>query len=152
MSGGLAMRRKRRAIASVDGPNAVDIHVGNRVRQRRTLLGLSQHKLGEKLGLTFQQVQKYERGANRISASRLFELAQILQVPISHFFDELAPEVRDGYASATVGSITSPPDAEQDALGRRETLELVRAYYGIRESAVRRKLLELAKSLSKAPA
>tara|TARA_R110002094_G_scaffold157588_1_gene143880 strand:+ start:155 stop:439 length:285 start_codon:yes stop_codon:yes gene_type:complete len=73
-------------------PDPVDIHVGARVRLRRTLLGMSQEKLGKALGLTFQQVQKYERGANRIGSSRLFQLSRILDVPVSFFFDEMAPE------------------------------------------------------------
>src|SRR6201996_5365569 len=73
-------------------PNPIDIHVGSRVRLRRTILGLSQEKLGEKIGLTFQQVQKYERGVNRIGASRLWELAQILDVPVQFFFAELSDE------------------------------------------------------------
>src|SRR5579872_1601759 len=68
-------------------PNPVDAHVGTRVRMRRTLLGMSQEKLGDSLGLTFQQVQKYERGANRVGASRLFELSRVLDVPVSFFFD-----------------------------------------------------------------
>ena len=74
-------------------PNPVDIHVGSRVRLRRTLLGMSQKKLGNALGLTFQQIQKYERGANRIGSSRLFLLSRILDVPVSFFFDDMAPEV-----------------------------------------------------------
>ena len=80
-------RRGRRA-----GPHPVDIHVGSRVRMRRTLLGMSQEKLGDALALTFQQVQKYERGANRVGASRLFEISRILDVPVSFFFEEMAAE------------------------------------------------------------
>ena len=85
-------------------PDPVDIHVGARVRLRRTLLGMSQEKLGKALGLTFQQVQKYERGANRIGSSRLFQLSRILDVPVSFFFDEMAPETTkkaDGMAEGT---------------------------------------------------
>src|SRR5215208_5533266 len=70
-------------------PNPIDVHVGSRVRLRRTLLGMSQEKLGEAIGLTFQQVQKYERGANRIGASRLFDLSRVLDVPVSFFFDDM---------------------------------------------------------------
>src|SRR5256714_12611645 len=73
-------------------PNAIDIHVGSRIRLRRTLLGMSQEKLGEAIGLTFQQVQKYERGANRIGSSRLFDLARVLDVPVSYFFEEMTAE------------------------------------------------------------
>ena len=77
-------------------PNPVDIHVGSRVRLRRTLLGLSQEKLGEAVGLTFQQIQKYERGANRIGASRLFEFSRILDVPVSFFFDDMNERAKAG--------------------------------------------------------
>ncbi len=134
-------------------PNPIDIHVGKRLRLRRTLLGMSQERLGELLGLTFQQVQKYERGANRIGSSRLFELGQILDVPVSFFFDDL-PE-------ATSGAVPGYPRlglAEEGAtfehadealpLDKRETLELVRAYYRIGDPAVRKRLFELAKALA----
>src|SRR3954470_4257115 len=84
-------------------PNPIDVHVGSRVRFRRMLLGMSQEKLGEKLGLTFQQVQKYEKGINRIGASRLFDLAQVLGVPVQFFYEEapsgdLQPTMTDGFA------------------------------------------------------
>src|SRR5205809_4780883 len=75
-----------------DKPNPIDVHVGSRVRLRRNMLGLSQEKLGEAIGLTFQQVQKYERGANRIGSSRLFDLARVLDVPVSYFFEEMTAE------------------------------------------------------------
>src|SRR5471032_288819 len=74
-----------------DKPNPTDVHVGARVRLRRTLLGMSQEKLGDAIGLTFQQVQKYERGANRVGASRLYDLSRVLDVPVSFFFDDMAP-------------------------------------------------------------
>ena len=133
-------------------PNPIDVHVGKRLRLRRTLLGMSQEKLGELLGLTFQQVQKYERGANRIGSSRLFELGQILDVPVSFFFDDL-PE-----SAGPVGGYTIPGLGEERAafehadealpLDKRETLELVRAYYRIADPAVRKRLFELAKALA----
>src|SRR5678815_4355896 len=78
--------------ASLGHPNPIDVHVGNRLRQRRTLLGMSQEKLGEAIGLTFQQVQKYERGMNRIGSSRLFDLARVLDVPVSYFFEDMSAE------------------------------------------------------------
>ena len=107
-----------------------DIHVGNRVRMRRTLLGLSQSTLADALGITFQQVQKYETGANRISASRLHHISQVLDVPISYFFEELP-----GTPAATTrkGLIESDAGIERDPIMRRETLELVRAYYRIED-------------------
>lgn len=129
-------------------PNPVDIHVGGRVRLRRTLLGLSQERLGEAVGLTFQQIQKYERGANRIGASRLFEFSRILDVPVSFFFDDMPEASRSDDSCVAWGLADHPqPAMEQDPLTRRETLELVRAYYRITDPQVRRRLFELAKSL-----
>ncbi|MGF1641214.1 MAG: helix-turn-helix domain-containing protein [Rhodospirillales bacterium] len=129
-------------------PNPVDIHVGSRVRLRRTLLGLSQEKLGEAVGLTFQQIQKYERGANRIGASRLFEFSRILDVPVSFFFDDMPDRLKSHEIHLGWGLADQPPPAlEPDPLTRRETLELVRAYYRIADPQVRKRLFELAKSL-----
>lgn len=129
-------------------PNPVDIHVGGRVRLRRTLLGLSQERLGEAVGLTFQQIQKYERGANRIGASRLFEFSRILDVPVSFFFDDMPEVSRLDNTYVAWGMADHPQTSmEQDPLTRRETLELVRAYYRITDPQVRRRLFELAKSL-----
>jgi transcriptional regulator with XRE-family HTH domain len=129
-----------------DKPNPVDIHVGSRVRLRRNMLGLSQEKLGEAIGLTFQQVQKYERGANRIGASRLLELSEVLGVPVSFFYDETdpvhAPPVPTGFEE------TPQEGFDADPLRRRETVELVDAYYKIEELVVRRRLFDLAKSLA----
>jgi transcriptional regulator with XRE-family HTH domain len=129
-------------------PNPVDIHVGSRVRLRRTLLGLSQEKLGEAVGLTFQQIQKYERGANRIGASRLFEFSRILDVPVSFFFDDMTERLKVSESQGTF-ALADQPQAplEPDPLTRRETLELVRAYYRIMDPQVRKRLFELAKSL-----
>ncbi len=125
-------------------PDPVDIHVGARVRLRRTLLGMSQEKLGKALGLTFQQVQKYERGANRIGSSRLFQLSKILDVPVSFFFDEMTTDTTqkaDGMAQGNKQVF------EVDKLSRRETLELVRAYYKITDPSVRKKIFEMVKAV-----
>ncbi|MGC2412883.1 MAG: helix-turn-helix transcriptional regulator [Stellaceae bacterium] len=129
-----------------DKPNPIDVQVGSRVRLRRNMLGLSQEKLGTAIGLTFQQVQKYERGANRIGASRLHELSRVLDVPVSFFFDDVDP-VR---APAIPGGFSEPPAEafDSDPLRRRETIELVEAYYAIDDTAVRRRLLELARALA----
>lgn len=89
-------------------PNPIDVHVGSRVRLRRTLLGLSQERLGEAVGLTFQQIQKYERGANRIGASRLFEFSRILDVPVSFFFDDMSEKFRGMEPVAAGGWLISP--------------------------------------------
>ncbi|WP_460020142.1 helix-turn-helix domain-containing protein [Magnetospira thiophila] len=131
-------------------PNPIDIHVGGRVRLRRTLMGMSQEKLGEAVGLTFQQIQKYERGANRIGASRLYELSRILDVPVAFFFDDMSDEMRDKTGSELLGfQDQAQTELEPDPMTRRETLELVRAYYKVGNPQVRRRLYELAKSLAK---
>jgi transcriptional regulator with XRE-family HTH domain len=134
-------------------PNPIDVHVGTRVRLRRTLMGMSQERLGEALGLTFQQVQKYERGVNRVGASRLYDLSRVLDVPISFFYDDMpeslggmraAPRLATGFADAQDGF-------GDDALNRRETLELVRAYYRIADAGVRKRMFDLIKSLATDP-
>ena len=127
------------------GPHPVDIHVGSRIRMRRTLLGLSQEKLGDALGLTFQQVQKYERGANRVGSSRLYEISRILDVPISFFFEEMTGDVSSAGAVAPVDAVEG---AQRDPLAKRETLELVRAYYRIDDPRVRKRVFELMKSIA----
>jgi len=131
-------------------PNPVDVHVGGRVRLRRTLLGMSQERLGEAVGLTFQQIQKYERGANRIGASRLYELSTLLDVPIGYFFDDLPDELQthEGRFSRGLADQGQAP-LENDPLTRRETLELVRAYYKIADPSVRKRMFELTKSLAR---
>ena len=130
-------------------PNPIDVHVGTRVRLRRTLLGMSQEKLGEALGLTFQQVQKYERGANRIGSGRLFHLAKVLDVPVSFFFDDL-PEGQGGLFPTSFSGMSETPveSFEAEAMSRRETLELVRAYYRIADAGVRKRVFELVKSIA----
>jgi transcriptional regulator with XRE-family HTH domain len=132
-------------------PSPIDIHVGSRIRLRRTLLGMSQERLGEALGLTFQQVQKYERGVNRVGASRLFDLSRVLDVPISFFFDDLPESLANTYGSHIRGRAAGFSEMQDgftdDALNRRETLELVRAYYRITDPAVRKRVFELIKSM-----
>src|ERR1700693_562734 len=117
-----------------DKPNPIDVQVGSRVRRRRNRLGLSQEKLGEAIGLTFQQVQKYERGANRVGASRLHELSRVLDVPVQFFYDDQdpvrAPAIPSGFEEAPQEGFDSDP------LRRRETRELVAAYYQVEDPAV----------------
>jgi transcriptional regulator with XRE-family HTH domain len=129
--------------------NPIDVHVGTRLRARRTLLGLSQMAVAEAMGLTFQQLQKYEHGANRISASRLFDLSQLLDVDIAYFFDEIdsATQKASPAQLSQQKSKRSPkkPSKSDDPLHKRETLELVRAYYRITEPTIRthvRKLVQ----------
>ena len=126
-------------------PDPIDVHVGSRVRMRRTLLGMSQEKLGNALGLTFQQIQKYERGANRIGSSRLYKLSKILDVPVAYFFDDM-PEQTGKRARGF--SDSGPQAFEQEKLAKRETLELVRAYYRISDPKVRKKTFELVKAIA----
>jgi transcriptional regulator with XRE-family HTH domain len=135
-------------------PSPIDVHVGSRIRLRRTLLGMSQERLGEALGLTFQQVQKYERGVNRVGASRLFDLSRVLDVPISFFFDDmpdsLASSLGPPLSRRPTGFTETPDGFGDDTLNRRETLELVRAYYRITDPAVRKRVFDLIKSMGPA--
>jgi transcriptional regulator with XRE-family HTH domain len=127
-------------------PNPVDAHVGSRVRLRRMLLGMSQERLGESMGLTFQQVQKYEKGVNRIGASRLFQISKILDVPVQFFFEE-APYSGDGNAVRRMAE----PDSEAfilEFLNSREGLELNRAFVKIGDAKVRKSVVDLVRALS----
>jgi transcriptional regulator with XRE-family HTH domain len=124
-------------------PNPIDVHVGNRIRMRRLLLGMNQETLANALGLTFQQVQKYEGGANRVSASRLSAMAEILGVPISYFFGDLQSDEAD----------VSPEDQRwRDYLQRPETIEFIRLYYAIPDERARQQFLEMTKALADASA
>ena len=128
-------------------PNPVDIHVGSRVRYRRMIVGMSQEKLGEKMNLTFQQIQKYETGTNRIGASRLFQLSKILDVPVGYFFE-------DAFAnSAPSHAVQGLHEPEQegyllDFLNSREGLDLNRAFAKIHDPKVRRRVIDLVRALS----
>jgi transcriptional regulator with XRE-family HTH domain len=128
-------------------PNPIDIHVGSRVRFRRMLLGMSQEKLGEKLGLTFQQVQKYEKGINRIGASRLFDLAQVLGVSVQFFYEEApASEPKQGASDV----VAEQPDEHSIVafLRSRDGLELNKAFVRISDAKARRAIVELVRSLA----
>lgn len=133
-------------------PNPVDIHVGARMRARRLLLGLSQEKLGELIGLSFQQVQKYEHGTNRLSASRLYDLSTVMGVPIQYFFDDMPSDVSSSSPRLRVG-ITDLPEpvntSEADPMSKAETFDLVRSYYNIEDPAVRRGVLDLCRAAGK---
>ncbi len=133
------------------GISPIDVHVGARLRQRRTLLGMTQTNLGNAIGLSFQQMQKYERGANRISASRLFALSRVLDVPVEYFFEEIPSEVAaSSPATKRHGRVKELPSYESDPMATRETMELVRAYYKIGEPQIRKRLYELTKALGAA--
>jgi transcriptional regulator with XRE-family HTH domain len=137
-------------MASKGFPNPIDVHVGARIRLRRALLGMSQSTLAEAIGLTFQQVQKYEKGTNRVSSSRLVDMANALDVAIPHFFQEMSAEVAQQTPSMLMDMKTLPKvDGENDPMVKRETLELVRAYYRIPDTIVRKRLAELTKVIAK---
>ena len=128
-------------------PNPVDVHVGSRVRYRRMIIGMSQEKLGEKMNLTFQQIQKYEKGTNRIGASRLFQLSRILEVPVGYFFE-------DAFANAAPAQAMHglhEPEQEGyllDFLNSREGLDLNKAFAKIQDPKVRRRVIDLVRALS----
>lgn len=128
-------------------PNPIDTHVGKRLKQRRILAKLSQERLAEALGITFQQIQKYENGTNRISASRLFETAKILAVPVSFFYEGY----KNGNKSMLAVAETST-SLDQDIMQQKETLELIRAYYAINDEKVRKSMLETIKNISQSKA
>jgi transcriptional regulator with XRE-family HTH domain len=123
-------------------PNPIDRHVGSRVRMRRVLAGMSQEKLGDALGLTFQQVQKYEKGTNRIGASRLHQLANVLGVPVAFFYEE---------APVAAGAGLAEPDAPEyvaDFMSTTEGLQLMKAFVRISDGRIRRRLVDLAVALA----
>jgi len=148
-------KKPKKAPLRSENPDPIDIYVGSRLRMRRNLVGLSQEQLGKALGLTFQQIQKYERGINRMGSSRLFQIAKTLSVPVSYFFEEI-PEAltlsgQPGFADDEQTPMTAPASEKQgdyDILRRRETLELIRAYYRIQDNKQRRKVYELIRSMS----
>lgn len=123
----------------------IDLHVGQKLRQRRCLLGMTQQRLAESVGIKFQQIQKYESGANRVSASRLWALAEALDVPVAYFFEGLS---RDDRASEFDGDGEGQTIAPE-VFSNKETIDLVRAYYNLKEEP-RRRLLDLAKTLASA--
>lgn len=131
--------------------NPVDIHVGQRIRQRRVLLGISQEKLAETMGMTFQQVQKYERGKNRVSASRLYQLSHILDVNISYFFDNFSAELINTPKAVPKGmSDNDQAGLVDDAkLQDKETLNLLRVYYSIKDKKARKDIMTLIRTMAR---
>ncbi len=122
-------------------PNPIDIHVGNHLRVRRTLRGMSQTELGAAVGITFQQIQKYEEGTNRIMASRLYELAKVLGASIDSFFERIPPEFSEGQSADSPLSDASFPTT-------RETLQVVRYYNRIQDAKTRRLMLDLIRQIA----
>ena len=128
-------------------PNPVDKHVGNRIRLRRTILGYSQQFMARKLGLTFQQVQKYEKGCNRVGASRLWDISKVLEVPMEYFFEDMDAGIAG--SSPMMSTSKEKEVNEDDPMCRQETLELVRAYYKIRNRQLAQTISEMLKIMSR---
>jgi len=126
-------------------PNPIDVHVGSRVRLRRTMLGMSQEKLGESLGITFQQIQKYEKGTNRVGASRLQQIARVLSTPVSFFFEDAPGQPEGGPSGFAEGDSTN---YVVDFLSSSEGLQLNRAFIKIKDPKVRRKIIEMVRALA----
>lgn len=128
-------------------PHPVDVYVGRRLRLKRTILGMSQEAVGKQIGVTFQQIQKYERGINRMGASRLFDFAKALGVQISYFFEGYGDyAIEDG--SALAMNEAEAPSFEHDKVNNRETLEVMRAYYRIKNPSVRKRIVDLIKAMA----
>ncbi len=149
-------KKSRRGRTPTGQPNPIDIHVGNRIKLRRTLLGLSQEKMAGLLGLTFQQIQKYERGSNRVGASRLWDISRVLEVPMGFFFEDMpidtacqSPRMFSIPESGLTCFAEEKEDFNTDPMSRQETLELVRAYYKIQNRKTARQMLDLMVALSK---
>jgi transcriptional regulator with XRE-family HTH domain len=128
-------------------PNPIDKHVGSRVRMRRMMLGMSQEKLGDALALTFQQVQKYEKGTNRIGASRLQQISHILQVPVAFFF-EGAPHLTDGTMAAESVESAPSPTYVSDFLATSDGLSLTKAFMRIPDPKLRRRIVDLVQQIA----
>lgn len=125
------------------GPNPIDVHVGSRVRLRRTLLGMSQEKLAEALGLTFQQVQKYERGLNRIGSSNLYKISRVLGVSVEFFFEDMNDELAENLLAPA-----KEDRFDMRQIGKRETIQLVRNFYSIEDAGTREEIFSLVKRLA----
>lgn len=126
-------------------PSSVDIHVGKRLRMRRTILGITQEKLADALGVTFQQVQKYERGTNRVSAGKLYELSKVLETSISYFYEGM------GKSANILGGLSDNQQdgfESEDIMQKKETLDLVRIYYSVEDPKKRKELLNIVKSMA----
>ncbi len=139
-------------------PDTIDKHVGTQLRSRRSLLGLSQEKLAESVGVTFQQVQKYERGTNRVSASRLFSFSKILDVSIDYFYEGLDEQglstnknigMSDNAQESFSGPNAAAKNLPENLMSTRETLDLIRTYYSVEDPKLRKDILKFVKSMAK---
>lgn len=157
----LAKKRGPGRISTSGSPNPVDVHVGNRIRLRRTLLGYSQQFMARKLGLTFQQIQKYEKGCNRVGASRLWDISKVLNVSMDFFFEDMDKEIEAqspmmqtllDFENCTMFSENIDGLETADPMNKKETIELVKAYYRIPNRKVARNMYDLMIKLSKSDA
>lgn len=149
----MAPKRKsyQRHNISESGPNPVDVHVGQKLRARRTLMGLTQQEMAEATDITFQQVQKYETGKNRTSASRLFQFSRLLETSIDFFFDGLnISDTKIGIQPCFADTKQDNYEpAQDDIMNQKETIDLVRTYYGIKDEKLRKDFLKMMKQMSK---
>ncbi|MCB2106938.1 MAG: helix-turn-helix transcriptional regulator [Rhodobacteraceae bacterium] len=145
--------RGRQPSARGGGPDPIDIHVGKRVKLRRTLLHISQEQLAGDIGVTFQQVQKYESGHNRISASRLYDISRVLNCPIAYFFEDINDDTVGGRQMPTARDVEGMSEEaagfEADPMQRTESLELVRAYWRLHSTDLRQNVLDLLNNISR---
>jgi transcriptional regulator with XRE-family HTH domain len=132
---------------SMSDSHPVDVHVGGRLRLKRTISGLSQESIGNAIGVTFQQIQKYERGINRMGASRLYAFAKLFAVPVSYFFEGYGDELE---SAALVYGLAEPESVpfEHASVSSRETMDIMRAYYKIKNPAVRKRIVELIRAVA----
>ncbi len=150
-------RNPRRSSVDGETPNPVDVFVGQKLRSRRNLIGITQENLAEAAGITFQQVQKYEKGRNRLSASRLYQFSRVLDVPVSYFFDGFFASntqigIQSGFAESEQENFVDDSEAADesgDILNRKETIELVRTYYTITDEKLRKDFLKMLKQMAK---
>ncbi len=147
-------RNPRRSSAAGDEPNPVDLYVGQKLKARRNLIGITQEVLAEATGITFQQVQKYEKGRNRLSASRLFQFSRVLDVPVAYFFEgflstDLGIGLQGGFADNEQEPFESEAEAAEDIMLQKETIDLVRTYYTITDDKLRKDFLKMLKQMSK---
>ena len=143
---GRAQGSTRGSRGAKPGSNLIDAHVGKRIRLRRLLAGINQAELAQRMGITLQQVHRYECGVNRVGASRLFDLARLLDVPVAYFFDEMG---RDAVRAAPQSPLASATSAVSDLPMKREMLELIRAFNEIADTRARRRLVALVKALGR---
>lgn len=129
-------------------PNPIDVHVGKRLRFGRTMQGMSQESIGESIGVTFQQIQKYERGINCIRASKLFELAKVLKVPVTFFYEGFEQEAGEGYAIPGAADSASEGGFDMELASSRENIELMRAFHRISDPQLRNKILDLVRAMA----